>query len=96
MWCGNSRLPVRDPIFTYLGHTIPGNGYKGKARDALFASLQDQMAAYYELPLTRFEQAQVVNSVLLPRWTYKRRFLWDICSGKRLEPTFEDYVLVAL
>ena len=55
MWWGNSRLPVRDPIFTYLGHTLAGTGNKGKARDALFASLQAQIAAYYELPLTSFK-----------------------------------------
>ena len=35
VWWGNSRLPIRDPIFTYLGHTIAGTEYKGKARDAL-------------------------------------------------------------
>ena len=39
VWWGNSRLPVCDPIFTYPGHTIAGSRYKGKARDALFASL---------------------------------------------------------
>ena len=57
MWRGNSRLPVRDAIFTYMGHTIAGTGYTGKARDAIFATLQAQMTAYYELPLRSFEQA---------------------------------------
>ena len=32
-----------------------------KARDALFASSQAQMAAYCELPLTTFQQAQIVT-----------------------------------
>ena len=27
------------------------------------------MTAYYELPLTSFERAQIVNSVLLPWWS---------------------------
>ena len=79
VWWGNSRLPVLDPIFTSVGHTIAGTGYKGKARDSLFASLKAQIAAYYELPVTSFERADVVNSVLLPRWTYKDLFLWDVC-----------------
>ena len=39
VWWGNNRLPVRDTIFTYPGHTIVGTGYKGKARDALYVSL---------------------------------------------------------
>ena len=86
---------MRDPIFTYLGHAIAGTGYKGKARDALFASLQAQIAAYYELLLTSFERAQIVNSVLMPRGTYKSLFLWDVCWGNRLEATFEDCVLAA-
>ena len=95
VWWGNSRLPIRDPIFTYLGHTIAGTGYKGKARDALFASLQAQVGAYHELPLTSFERAQIVNSVLMPLWTYKSLCPWEMCWGNRLETAFEDYVLVA-
>ena len=95
IWWGNSCLPIRDPIFTYLGHTIAGTGYKGNARDALFAFLQAQVTAYHKLPLTSFEGAQVVNSVLLPRWIYKRFFLWHACWGNRLEAAFEDYVLAA-
>ena len=95
MWWGNNRLLVSDPIFTYLGHTIPGTGYNGKARDTLLASLQAKIAAYYELPLPGLKRARIVNSVILPRWTYKSLFLWDVCSGNRLEATFEDYVLAA-
>ena len=53
------------------------------------------MTAYYELPLTSFERAQIVDSVLPPRWTYESLFLWDVCWGNRLEATFEDYVLAA-
>ena len=33
-------------MFIYLGHTIAGVGYRGKARDALFAALQAEVAAY--------------------------------------------------
>ena len=95
VWWGSGCLPVSDPIFTYLGHTNTGTGYKGKAQDALFAFLQAQMTAYYELPLTCFERAQIVNSILLPRWTYKSLFLWCVSRGNRLEATFEDYVLAA-
>ena len=40
-------------------------------------------------------RAQIVNSVLLPRWTYKSLFFWDVCWGNRLEAAFEDYVLAA-
>ena len=69
----------RDPIFTYVGRTIARTRYKGKARDALYASFQALIAAYHELPLTSFERAHIFNSVLLPRWTYKSLFLWDVC-----------------
>ena len=82
-------------MFTYLGHTIAGVGYRGKARDALFAALQAQVAAYTILPLTRFERAQIVNSVLIPRWVYKSLFMWDVCWGNSLETAFEKFVMQA-
>ena len=82
-------------MFTYLGHTIAGIGYKGKAKDALFAALQAQVAAYTVLPLTSFKRAQIVHSVLIPRWVYKSLFPWDVCWRNKMEPTFEDFVLQA-
>ena len=82
-------------MFTYLGHTIAGVGYRGKARDALFAALQAQVAAYTILPLTSFERAQIVNSLLIPRWVYKSLFMWDVCWGNRMETAFEEFVLQA-
>ena len=82
-------------MFTYLGHTIAGVGYRGKARDALFAALQAQAAAYTILPLTSFERAQIVHSVLIPRWVYRSLFMWDVCWGNRIETAFEEFVLQA-
>ena len=95
IWWGQHRLDFKDPMFTYLGHTIAGVGYRGKARDALFAALQAQVAAYTILPLTSFERAQIVNSVLIPRWVYKSLFMWDVCWGNRMETAFEEFVLQA-
>ena len=95
IWWGQHRLDFKDPMFTYLGHTIAGVGYRGKARDALFAALQAQVAAYTILPLTSFERAQIVNSVLIPRWVYKILFTWDVCWGNRMETAFEEFVLQA-
>ena len=62
-------------MFTYLGYTIASVRYRGKARDTLFAALQAQVAAYTILPLTSSERAQIVNSVLIPRWVYKSLFM---------------------
>ena len=95
MWRGKDRLPIRNPIFTYLGHTIAGTGYNGKPWDAVFASVQVQTVAYYELPLTSFECARIVSCVLLPRWTYTILFLWDVCWSNRLKATFDVYVRAA-
>ena len=82
-------------MFTYLGHTIGGVGYRGKARDALFAALQAQVAAYTTIPLTSVERAQIVNWLLMPRWVYKSLFVWDVCWGNRMETAFEEFVLQA-
>ena len=81
---GPHRLDFKDTMFTYLGHTSVGVGYRGKARDALFAALQAHVAAYTILRLTSFERAQMVNSVLIPRWLYKSLFMWDVPHGDRL------------
>ena len=71
-----------------------GVGYKGKARDALFATLQAQVVVYTILPLTSFQRAQIVNSfVFILRWVYKSLFLWDVCWGNRMEAEFEDFIL---
>ena len=80
MWWGQYRLDLRDPMSNYLRHTIASVGYNGKAREALFAALQAQVAAYTIL-LLNFEPAHVVNSVLIPRSVYKSLFLWDVCWG---------------
>ena len=82
-------------MFTDLGHTIASVGYRGKAENALFAALQTHVAAYTILPLTSTEQAQIVNSVLIPRWVYKSLFMWDVCLGNRMKAAFEDFVLHA-
>ena len=78
IWWGQHRLEFKDPMFTYLGHTIAGVGYMGRAKDALFAVLQAQVATHTILPLTSFERAQIVNLVLIPRWVYKSFFMWDV------------------
>ena len=95
IWWGQNRLKLKDPMFTYLGHTIAGVGYRAKARDALFTALQAQVAAHTILPLTSFERTQIVNSVLVPRWVYKSLFMWDVCWGNRMETAFEEFVLQA-
>ena len=82
-------------MFTYLGHTIAGVGYRAKARDALFAALQAYRAAYTILPLPSFERAQIVTPVLIPRWVYKGLFMCDVCWGNRMETAFEEFVLQA-
>ena len=88
-------------MFTYLGRTIAGVGYGGKARDELFATLQAQVAAYMYhvpctiLPLTSFGQAQIVNWGIIPMWVYKSLFMWDVCWGSRMETAFEEFVLQA-
>ena len=61
----------------------------------LFAALQAPVAAYTILPLTSFERAQIVNSVLIPRWVYKSLFMWDVCWGNRMEAAFEAFIVQA-
>ena len=92
IWWGQHCLEFKDPMFTYLGHTIARVGYRGKATDVLFAALQAQVATYTILPLTSFEWAQIVDSVLILRWVHKSLFMWDVCWGNRMEAAFEDFI----
>ena len=80
-------------MFTYLGYTIASVGYRGKAR--LFADLQAEAAAQTILPLTPFERAPFVRSVLIPRWVYNSLLMWDVCWGNRMDAAFEDFVVQA-
>ena len=80
-------------MFTYLGHTITIVGYRGKARDALFAALPPPVAAYTILLWTRFERAQIVNSMRILGWVYKSLFTWDVCRGSRMETACKDFDL---
>ena len=67
-------IMVRVPIFTYLGHTIAHPQYHRQAQDLFLLHVSADIARYTTWPLNAFERAQLVNMVLLSKWTYTSSF----------------------
>ena len=68
-------LPVRPPIFTYLGHVLAHPTQEETAWDMVTSQLHHDLAAYWTLPLNGHEKVTIINFVLIPRWTYRAFFL---------------------
>ena len=81
-------IPVRPPILTYLGHVLAHPTQEDTAWDMVTAQLHHDIAAYRTLPLNAYEKVAIINTVLIPRWTYRGLFLgnrarmalWDAIS----------------
>ena len=87
---GDARLPLQPPIFHYLGHLLAHPTWEQKARDDFVGTAAADLARYQYLPLNAFERVQLLNTVLIPRWTYRTWFLpndlikteyWDRAGG---------------
>ena len=73
-WQGQ-RLDVRPPILTYLGHVLAHPSHEEHTWELVTTQLHHDLAAYKTLPLNGFEKVTIINSVLIPRWTYRGLFL---------------------
>ena len=69
-WQGQ-RLTVRPPILTYLGHIPAHPAQEDHSWDMVTNQLRHDVAAYKTLPLNGFEMVAIINTVLIPRWTYR-------------------------
>ena len=67
---GDARLPLQPPIFHYLGHLLAHPTWERKARDDFMGTAAADLARYQYLPLNAFERVQLLNTILIPRWTY--------------------------
>ena len=79
-WQGQ-RLDVRPPILTYLGHVLAHPSHEEHAWELVTTQLHHDLAAYKTLPLNGFEKVSIINSVLIPRWTYRAGCSWGTDSG---------------
>ena len=66
---------ILPPILTYVGHILAQLSHEDHARDMVTDQLRHDLAAYKTLPLNGFEKVAIINSVLIPRWTYRSLFL---------------------
>ena len=51
------------------------------------------LARYQYLPLNAFERVQLLNTVLIPRWTYRTLFLPNDTMFKAMDPMCLRFVL---
>ena len=82
-------IPVRPPIWTYLGHVLAHPTQEDRAWDMVTAQLHHDIVAYRTLPLNAYEKVAIINAVLIPRWTYRGLFL-----GKRTRMPLWDGILL--
>ena len=62
---------VRPPILHYLGHILAHPNWAHKAQSDYMGLIQSDLAAYTGIPMNGWERAQLVNSVLVPRWLHR-------------------------
>ena len=69
--CGTGRLILFDPpILSYLGHIIAHPQWAQKARLVYLDLITSDLAQYAHIAMDGWEQKQVVNSILMPRWLH--------------------------
>ena len=82
-------IPVRPPIMTYLGHVLAHPTQEDTAWDMVTTQLHHDIAAYTTLPLNAYEKVAIINTVLIPQWTYRGLFL-----GNRARMAHWDDILL--
>ena len=68
-------IPLQAPIFHYRGHLLAHPAWEQKAQDDYIGTICADLARYRMLPLTAFERIQLLNTVLMPKWTCRTLFL---------------------
>ena len=66
---------IRPPILTYLGHLLAHPSHEDQAWDMVTKQLLQALAAYKTLPLNGFEKVAIMDTVLIPHWTYRGFFV---------------------
>ena len=92
---GDARLRLQPPIFHYLGHLLAHPTWEQKARDDFVGTTAPDLARYQYLPLNAFQRVQLLNTVLIPRWTYRTLFLPNDSMFKAMDSMCLRFVLMA-
>ena len=91
MWEGIPNK-VRPPILQYLGHIFAHPNWAHKARFDYMGLIQSDLAAYTEIPMNGWERAQLVNSVLVPRWLHRLLLLPSDKTLHQIDTMLSDFV----
>ena len=90
----DARLLLQPPIFHYLGHVLAHPTREQKARDD-FPGTAACGLAYQCLPLNAFKRVQLLNTVLIPWWTYRTLFLPNDSMFKAMDSMCLQFMLMA-
>ena len=69
-WLGD-EIWIRPPVFRYLGHTLAHPEWTTEAQQLFPDGVHADLTRYEDLPLNAWERVELINSVLMPRWSYK-------------------------
>ena len=94
IWQGVT-MPLQAPIFHYLGHMLARQAWEQKARDDYIGTICADLPRYRMLPLNAFERIPLMNTVLMPKWTYRTRFLPNGAMFKVIGTMCLEFVSVA-
>ena len=92
---GDARLPLQPPIFHYLGHLLPHPTWEQMSRDDFVGTATSDLARYQCLPLHAFGRVQLLNTILIPRWTYRTLFLPNDSMFQAMDAMCLQFVLIA-
>jgi hypothetical protein len=85
-------IPVHSGGFTYLGHPLTHTKFLTNTLHFLNQTFLQDISLYDRLPLNVFERIKLVNTVLIPRWSYRALFLLDISSCSKWDKSLLTFV----
>ena len=83
---------VRPLILQYLGHILAPPNWAHKARSYYMGVNQSALAAYIEIPMDGWGRAQLVNSLLVPRWLHCLLLLLSDKTLHQIDTMISDFV----
>ena len=81
----NTHSKFQPPVRRYLGHTVAHPGWTTEAQQLFLDAVHADSARYENLPPNAWERVALINSALVPRWSYKVMLIPHDASFRRVD-----------
>jgi len=85
-------IVIQPPIFKYVGHAMAHPERVKVAQNIFLNEARAQPKDYERLPSNAWEQVQLVNTVLTPKWTYRLLLIPNDAIFKELDKFTKEFV----